>query len=326
MSDQKRQGESSKIDIRARVAPRVALIKRSEEPLSRFFHRLGAVIYGTEWKEDIVRSLDFVTKIDDGIGSLLSCAIDVADQIRASLSSGLLIAFVKVIVARRPGVSIFGFSEDNGITEGLDPAAPHFRSLFNSEETFAPKDNTLPTLKEFRIRSTYWEQNLHKLKINWSTGTINLDFSSVDEEDVDYPESRSVIERYETPTDLELSVFIRDPDQALRNMLSYVSLPDEKWFSRYRQYRSVARYEVLAAGWRILALTVKNGESLNPNQLSRMMQEYLEVQGAGEIESKAPTISGKSTLNEMAANIIKQFENNDQNNSVLISSNRRNRK
>lgn len=305
--------------MRDRARPRAVLVPRVEEALPKFLQRLGVVMYGASWTRKSLQPRTNAASNEPSPGSDDECYAMVCDQIVSSLRSGLLTARVKLTVTVREELRRSSTVVPDNSDEGWSSAED---DLINEPEWFESDDGT-PKLCVFVVKSSFWNRNDVQSRLDWKNSTAKISLDALEHAEAHRTAPAFI---YNDLSEVDVPIHIGHPDTVISKMFQYEKLPDEEWFSRYRQYRKNSRLEAIAAGWREIAISRLEAKTTRYTWLAEIMVQYLNVQGLEVEDDDVIRSEVKQAFREMARNMLHQLENEERNDPVLISSNVHKRK
>ena len=112
-------------------------------------------------------------------------------------------------------------------------------------------------------------------------------------------------------------IWIEKPEEAIRRMFVLKELPDQNWFERiFKQYRIMMIPELIAAGWRFIAINQIEKKHGNQARLVRFWQTYVDNNLLHDDQTRVPNIK---TLEILSQRMLSQLEAGDSDTSVLVS-------
>ena len=307
-----------------RSVPRAVFIDRPIA-IADFFHRVGRVIYAPDWKPTILSEISGREQGSPLPGSNREMAEIVASQIVAALQIGIIRAVVPVTLAPDQRSKLSEATklgeDDESFVEDLE------------EEDFV-EDRRAENAREGKflvcsVRKGYWLDGRRACTLDWirSTASFNGDDLRVLRTEVSTIASnarcnrpgRSLRQLRSDNDQIALQqapVWIDQPVRALRTLLKPYDLPDEEWFARYKKYQQQTTVEMIAAGWRFLAICHPAPRHGLKTEVSEAMRAYLASQCLPE-----ESIASEAKADTLASEMIGQYESGNLSASILVRSN-----
>ncbi len=305
--------------------PKAALVERENELLLTFADRLGACLYGAEWRGEILDSLSRPIAARVAAGSNVDCANMVRDQIFAGLRSGVLRAVVLLTVAAHASARQCRDWTEEEEDDEANKEQIEFQEKREEDNDPLFHDDGAPKQRVFVIKKAYWEETLSP-DIEWKASEIKLPDTALLDLSVKARKHRAISEFFAVNAIVRGPILVIKPDVSLRRVINYADAPSDEWLRRYRIYRTDGRLEALVAAWRYLAIASHSGAPPAAADLARRMQEYLDAQGLPATTTSDDAAKRNSGFQEMATLVLEQFGASDLSSSVLVSSNFRKRR
>jgi hypothetical protein len=257
------------------------------------------------------------------VGTDFELAEMVREQVLTGLRSGVLEARIFVTAPARvapPPPS--GNQSEYGDDDRLIRQSPSAVDELDDDDP-GPSEDGAPRLRQFTVKREFWAAS-PIVELDWSSSTLTVFSQHL--YDASTRASRPVDECFEIPDPIEgAPVKIVSPEKTLRDLFRYEPLPDAEWLDRYKVYRKMGRIEAVTAAWRYIAVVTSQGTKLpSAAQLAERIEEYLISQGFEAQRAEHDKIRN-STLQELAKQVLAQFETRNLSDTVLVSGNPRRR-
>jgi hypothetical protein len=345
MTNKKKQSRPT--GISGRTFPRKAFTRSEEMLLRNFVDQAGKLVWPALWKSSNVALLDKdsgyeVPRLDD-FSNPIAQALSVRNQIIESLASGATVATTRLVnsalFSREPTMS-FGAAFKEAVSVGVSFQGQTFEDDATDDDD---DDDKVPTVSEsvrkqraadelsrfgrlpILIAAKFWETPESLNSVDWTSSTVEI-----------APKYLRVIHKSETRalsagslmythSPLKVTVSMRDPWVSLAKLYDLPPVPDELALAQYAEFRAAFWPELMAAGWRAVAISRPADNALAATWVARLtatwvaerMKEYLKMRGYVEEEDSVPhdprpnVMPDFSSLRSRAAQIVGQLKRGD---------------
>ena len=346
MTNGKKQSRTT--GISGRVFPS-KVFTRSEILLRNFVDQAGKLVWPVSWKSSNVALLDKdsgyqVPRLDD-FRNPIAQALFVRDQIIESLACGAAVATTRLVdsalLAGQPTMSLGAMFEEamsiQGPTFGPEGAQDEDDARYDNNADKAPtvpesvlKQRAADEIKQFAllpivISAKFWETPESLDSVDWTSSTVDIAPKYL--RAIHKNEQRALSARtlMYTHSPLKVTVSVRDPWVTLSRLYRLPPVPDELALRQYAEFRVVLWPELMAAGWRAIAICRPTDSVLSATWVAKLtatwvakrMKEYLTLRGYVEKDDKLPhdplpnVMPDFSSLRSHAAQIVGQLKRGD---------------